>query len=96
MALQPKAYEMKPGVTGVTSQGTRFGLIAQELQTLIPEIVEVQKNPPKRQEDGSVDFKAPRQEFLAVNYSGLIPVLVKAIQEQQAEIDELRRRLDAR
>lgn len=90
MALQPKAYEMRRGVTEVTSEGTQFGLIAQDLQPLIPEIVETKRLPPKRQDGGDIDFQASRQEFLAVNYTGLIPVLINAIQEQQAEIEVLK------
>jgi hypothetical protein len=49
------------------------GFIAQEVRSVIPEIV-----------------TADKRGFLGVNYSGIIPVLVKAMQEQQAEINALK------
>ena len=50
-----------------------FGLIAQELEKVFPDLVF----------DGG-------EGFLAINYIGLIPIMLKAIQRQQQEIDELR------
>ena len=49
-----------------------IGLIAQELLEVIPEVVRI----PENQED-----------YLGVKYAELIPVLIKAIQEQQSVID---------
>jgi len=54
---------------------TRVGLIAQEVETIIPEAVI----------DGDNDG-TPK----SVDYTGLVGVLVKAIQELKAEIDELK------
>lgn len=59
--------------------GYRLGLIAQEAEEVVPEVVEHPK-----EEDG----------YLGMRYAELVPVLVKAIQEQQEEIEELRRALD--
>lgn len=50
-----------------------FGLSAQELQTIYPNLVE-------EGQDG----------YLAVNYVELVPVLIKAIQELNEEIDALK------
>lgn len=50
----------------------RLGFIAQEVKEVIPEVVL-----------GDENEEAP----MGVNYSELIPVLVKAVQEQQAQID---------
>ncbi|MCQ2110364.1 MAG: tail fiber domain-containing protein [Bacteroidaceae bacterium] len=52
---------------------THFGLIAQELQTIYPNLI---------REDGN--------GYLAVNYTELIPVLIKSIQELKLELDELK------
>jgi hypothetical protein len=52
---------------------THIGLIAQEVDRVIPEAVEH----PSRED-----------EPLGLNYSSLVPVLIKAIQEQQAVIAE--------
>ena len=50
-----------------------FGVLAQELQTIYPNLVE-------EGQDG----------YLAVNYVELVPVLIKAIQELNEEIDALK------
>jgi hypothetical protein len=58
------------------SDNTRsFGVLAHELQEIIPYAV-----------TGEKDAK----EMQSVDYSKLVPVLVKAIQEQQAQIEELK------
>lgn len=53
-----------------------LGFIAQEVQRVIPEVVTVD-------EDTS-------QEYLKINMQEILPVLVKAIQEQQLQIQSLR------
>jgi Chaperone of endosialidase len=50
----------------------QLGLIAQEVQSVLPELVQ--------NSDGT--------EPLALNYLGLLPVAIKAIQEQQAQIEQ--------
>ncbi|HXU01083.1 MAG TPA: tail fiber domain-containing protein, partial [Polyangia bacterium] len=66
-ALRPVTFKWKdaerPG-------GRQVGFIAQEIQTVVPEVV----------------TKEAQSGMLSVNYSGLVPVLVKSIQEQQAII----------
>jgi len=51
-----------------------IGLIAQDLLNIIPEVVVEPKN---------------KEELLGVKYADLIPVLIKAIQEQQNQITAL-------
>ena len=55
----------------------KIGLSAQELQKILPEVVVEDKNNPNAS--------------LGVMYSDIIPVLVKAIQEQQKMIEELKK-----
>lgn len=50
-----------------------LGLIAQEVHTIIPEIVDVPEDP---------------EAYLSIRYSELIPVLVKAIQEQNEQLQQ--------
>jgi hypothetical protein len=57
----------------------KFGFMAQDLQTDLPEVVTV----------GNDEMKS-----LSVDYVALIPILVNAIKEQQAQIDELKKRLE--
>ena len=58
---------------------TKLGFLAQELREVVPEIV----------------VGDERKETLAVNYTEIIPLLVKAIQEQQQQIDQLKKRIMA-
>ncbi|MBD5397472.1 hypothetical protein HDR62_04975 [bacterium] len=58
-----------------STRSNRVGFIAQELQKILPEAVNYD----------------PYERVYTVDYSVVIPFLVKAIQEQQAEIEELKR-----
>jgi hypothetical protein len=51
---------------------THYGLIAQEVREVLPEVVSIGEG-----EDGT----------LSIDYGELVPVLVKAVQQQQAEIE---------
>lgn len=55
-----------------------MGFLAQEMKQVFPNLVEL------NEEDGNY----------MVNYVGLIPVLVRAMQEQQATIEELQEEID--
>ncbi|MGC4023390.1 MAG: tail fiber domain-containing protein [Cyclobacteriaceae bacterium] len=52
----------------------KLGLIAQEVRKIVPEVVS--------QDDSS------KEKYLGMNYTELVPVLIKAVQEQQKIIDE--------
>jgi len=71
IALRGVSFNYKKG--GKAS----LGLIAQEVQTVIPEIVSVNES----------------TGFLGIGYNALIGLLVEAIKEQQSQIDELKRRI---
>jgi hypothetical protein len=70
MKLRPVTYKWKKG-----NQNVNLGLIAQEVQKVIPEVVDV----------GDDENKT-----LGMKYTELIPVLIKGMQEQQKEITELK------
>ncbi len=53
---------------------TSIGFIAQEVQALVPEVV-------------SQTTMGPDGDYLGINYTELIPVLTKAIQEQQVQME---------
>lgn len=81
MAMEIKRYEFKhDNPTNKTS----IGVIAQELQQQFPEYVTVHKN-----NDGNPLV----QDQLGVDYAGLSVIALKAIQEQQAVIAELQRKV---
>jgi len=82
MALKPRKFDWKEG-KGANIKNAR-GFIAQEFETVLPDMIETWRDP------------APEGEepYKAIN-ANLIPTLVKAIQEQQAIIESLKARLDA-
>jgi hypothetical protein len=55
-----------------SDQRKHIGLIAQEVLPLVPEVVDTGNDPDKT---------------LGINYAGLVPVLIKSIQEQQQQIE---------
>ncbi len=69
LALRPVSYHWKSD----DKQALHLGLIAQEAETIIPEIV-----------SQTADDKAMR----SMRYTELVPVLIKATQQQQALIEE--------
>jgi hypothetical protein len=71
LALRPVSYQWKNKPDGRVN----LGLIAQEVEPVVPEVVTKGKDP---------------EYLLALQYNGLIPILIKAVQEQQALIAEQR------
>ncbi|MCF8258143.1 MAG: tail fiber domain-containing protein [Flavobacteriales bacterium] len=79
MAIQGVTYNWRkeiPANEGL-DDGLQYGLIAQELEKIIPELVDTD-------EEG----------WKSVEYSHLVPVLIEALKEQQAEIVSLRKTVD--
>ena len=111
--LKPKNYEFKTDDTKFTSfnlpKGRHYGLIAQEVQQILPNIV---KETPQEinmsvdqpvipqdatGKDGGSVQQAPKPEtkkketmnLMGVNYTELIPIMIKGMQEQDAKIEAL-------
>jgi hypothetical protein len=74
------------------SKGMQLGLIAQEVQAVIPELVK-DKTTVKDEKRYARTVAAQR---LSMNYVELIPILIKAVQEQQLQIDQLKAELNSR
>jgi hypothetical protein len=79
--LNPVRFSMKKDQL---SSPNRHGLIAQELELVVPDVV----HETTMEVDGVENVKA-------VAYTELIPILVKAIQELKAEVDTLKSEVDA-
>jgi hypothetical protein len=75
LAVDPISYSFKNDA----SNKIQLGVSAQQLQTILPE---------------TVDVGTDAQKTLGVNYSEIIPVLINAIKEQQKEIEELKESLN--
>lgn len=67
---------------------TKLGLIAQDLQQIIPEVVYNHSWRPKSEKDNK-EFIKVENKYLGVNYEELIAVLVKTKQQQQFELEQL-------
>ena len=75
MQLKPKRYHMK----GFEDEEKQYGLIAQEVKSVFPSLA------PQVQSKNAGDA----DDLNAVNYTALIPVLIKAVQDQEKRIEEL-------
>jgi hypothetical protein len=82
MALKPRKFDWKEG-KGKDIKGDR-GWIAQEFEQVFPDMVGTWRDEPP---EGEEPYKSVGAD--------LIPVLVKAIQEQQAMIDEMKAEIAA-
>lgn len=82
MSLKPRKFDWKEG-KGKDIKGDR-GWIAQEFEQVFPDLIDEWKDPAP---EGEKPYKSIRAD--------LIPVLVKAIQEQQAIIQSLTARIEA-
>ena len=81
-ALRPVRFDFKEGFGN--ERKNQLGFIAQEIETVFPDAVDVW---------GESDN--PDEPYKSVGPAALIPVLVKAIQEQQAIIQTLTDRITA-
>ena len=75
MKLNPVDYNKKESINAVNYNMKEIGFLAQDIRKIFPELVFEAKDTYKT---------------LSVNYIALIPVLTKAIQEQQAQITDLK------
>jgi len=73
MKLKPVSYEKKNSLTSTDYNIKENGFIAQELQKVMPSLVVMGTD---------------KDKLLSVNYTAIIPMLTKAIQEQQKVIQE--------
>ncbi|MCB0809519.1 MAG: tail fiber domain-containing protein [Flavobacteriales bacterium] len=89
MQLQPRTYDFTasaPSSMGLPT-GQQMGLIAQEVETVFPGLVKELIHPAELDSLGNV-IEGPLY-YKAVNYTGLIPVLIAALQDQQDRMDQL-------
>jgi hypothetical protein len=79
---------------GFNDDGVEVGLSAQDVQAVLPEAVMLTGVDMAPGENGEVISKSG-ENYLTLRYDRVVPLLVNAIQEQQAIIEQLKARLDA-
>lgn len=99
MALKPRTYMFKAeefkGSMNFDKR-SHIGFIAQEVESVLPELVLDGVNAvPLTEEERKQGVKKEPIAFKGVDYTGVIPVLVKAVQEQQALIESMRTEIAA-
>ena len=97
MQLKPSTYEYKhDGLYRYMKlpEGTQLGLIAQDIETVLPELIQNAEFVSMQKPDGESQPDNVMIEYKSVNYMGLIPVLISAIQEQQEQIEALNKKVE--
>ena len=79
--LNGKTFEWIDG----KRDGIQIGLIAQEVEEIIPEVINRHTLPVKTNDEET--------EYLTIQYDQLIPHLIESIKELQSQVNELRSRL---
>lgn len=90
MLLKPKSYNWRAAeFPGLALDPTKkfFGFIAQELKEIFPELVASGDIPDPKIKRGPRDPIKNVSGYYQVDYTGLIPILTEAIQEQQQIIE---------
>ncbi len=94
MRLRPISYDFDKACAKFMSLPTnkQFGFTAQNIETEFPELVTMSHQPGR--ENGISEFDKTGLDYKAVNYVQLIPILTKAIQEQQEQIAKLQKQVE--
>jgi hypothetical protein len=87
MRLRPVSFDWK----GKPQWGTKLGLIAQEVKEVVKEVVVQGDLEQLKDENGNL---VPNNDKYGIFYSDLIPVLIKATQEQQLMIETMQQQID--
>ena len=97
MDLDVKRYNLRadeyPGMS-FNPNKTEIGFIAQDLKEVFPELVQQKALPDPSTPNTNKQNKEMVEGYYTVNYISLIPILTKAIQEQQNQISELQHQLN--
>ena len=80
---------------GYSAETPEVGLIAQEVQVILPEVIKLAPFDTVTNADGSIYSKSG-ENYITIQYERIIPLLVEAIKEQQAQIEELKAHIKAK
>lgn len=74
---------------GIYTEGRKVGIIAQEVQNILPEAVKLA--PFDTTPDGR---SASGENYLTVQYDKLVPLLIEAVKELSEKVDQLQKKLE--
>jgi len=88
-SITPYTFIFKQDVQGLNlPSGKQYGFCAQQVQTILPELVKQTIVPVSLDSNGNVII--PELNFLTINTEQLIPVIVASIFEQERKFDSLK------
>ena len=82
------------GQYGYTNTKTQVGVIAQEIEAVLPEVVTRAPFDIGTNEDGS-QYSKSGEDYKTVHYDRLVPLLIQAIKEQQSKIEQLEQKIES-
>ena len=89
MQLKPSSYQYRTEEYKMNlPKGNQFGLIAQDIQKVFPELVADQVKPASFDKETNEKL-SDEVKYLGINYTGLVPIIISGIQEQQQRIKML-------
>lgn len=80
------------GTFGYTNKTEQVGVLAQQVEAVMPQIVVPAPFDIAVDENGK-EFSKTGQNYKTVQYERLVPLLIEAIKEQQAQIEELKAKI---
>jgi len=104
--IKPRRYKFKKSKIYKDTEKEQFGFIAQELETILPELVSTVVHPNDDisyiEEEGldgelistPVLSNEPPETYKAINYTALIPIMMQALKEQQSQIEKQQAEID--
>ncbi|HXP48651.1 MAG TPA: tail fiber domain-containing protein, partial [Bacteroidia bacterium] len=89
--LKPRTFTYAANSNINLPAGTHYGLIAQDVQSILPNLVKTIVKPEVKDSTGRIIDSSV--SFKAVNYTEIVPILVKGYQDEKATIDSLKHAL---
>jgi hypothetical protein len=95
--LEPKIYEYNSETNFKSMhlpEGQHYGLIAEEVEKVLPALVKQSKFEGATDESVAAGTAPAAIDFKALNYTELIPIIIKGMQEQQAIIEKQQQQIN--
>ena len=75
-------------------EGQHYGLIAEEVEKVLPTLVKQSKFDATTDESLATGIAPAAVDFKALNYTELIPIIIKGMQEQQTIIEKQQQQIN--